>query len=228
MANMEVFDSSLRSVIEAGGDAGVQFIRREEDGSIVPCSPNKILIASTQTLRPKCRIIPVGSQTDFKTRIGKIIDAIDQRVTSHISFKADAPVEIPVAEAIALLNMIKPTLIMEEEFDREAAIVALHHLSQQHPDENQRGKVLLWTAEDRKAARFPADTNSHTKYNSAPNTTKTEGKLMMEYAIDIPILFLLKQRGSVDKGWRDTPFYWPVIRAQLTAPTAVYTAESQV
>ena len=49
-----------------------------------------------------------------------------------------------------------------------------------------------------------------------------------EFAIDHPILFLLRQNGSdaPDKGWRGTPFYWPVIRAQRRTPTAIYTAET--
>ena len=41
-----------------------------------------------------------------------------------------------------------------------------------------------------------------------------------------PMLFLLRQNGSEDKGWRGTPFYWPVIRAQQKTPTAIYTAET--
>ena len=49
MTQMEEFDVSLRAAIESGGDQAVQFIRKAEDGSVVPCSPNKILIATTQT-----------------------------------------------------------------------------------------------------------------------------------------------------------------------------------
>ena len=52
MFEMEAFDSSLRETIKAGGDQEVQFIRQAASGQIVPCSPNKILVATTQTLRP--------------------------------------------------------------------------------------------------------------------------------------------------------------------------------
>lgn len=41
-----------------------------------------------------------------------------------------------------------------------------------------------------------------------------------------PILFMLRQEGSVEKGWRGTPFYWPVIRAQRNTPTAIYASET--
>lgn len=226
MVNMEVFDSSLRSVIESGGNEGVQFIQRADDGSIVPCSPNKIMIAATQTLRPMRRILPVGFQTDYKTRIGKVIEEIDKRVCNHIEFNAPAPVEIPVEEAVKLLEMIQKTLVMEEEFDWEAAKASLYHLSQQHPDESERGKVLLWTANDRNIGRLAAP-GSHTKYISTPDTPKTEGVIMREYAINTPILFMLRQNGTAKQGWRDAPFYWPLIRAQMRAPTAIYTSESQ-
>jgi len=32
-----------------------------------------------------------------------------------------------------------------------------------------------------------------------------------EFAEDIPILILLRENGLEDNGWRDSPFYWPVI-----------------
>ena len=51
MFQMEEFDVSLRDAIEAGGDHGVKFIRRADDGSIVPCSPNKILVATPISLQ---------------------------------------------------------------------------------------------------------------------------------------------------------------------------------
>jgi len=63
MSQMEEFDVALRSAIEAGGNRAVQFIQRAHDGSIIPCSPNKILVATTQTLRPYKRILPIGFQT---------------------------------------------------------------------------------------------------------------------------------------------------------------------
>jgi len=50
--------------------------------------------------------------------------------------------------------------------------------------------------------------------------------LTRTHAISHPILFLLRQDGEKEKGWNDTPFYWPVIRAQANTPPAVYTSES--
>jgi len=238
MGQMEEFDSSLRAAIEAGGDRAVQFIRRANDGTIVPCSPNKILVAATQVIRPHKRILPVGFQSGYKTGkdgIGVAIEALDKIVEDLCEFKDDEPILIPLDTAIDLLQRIQPTLRFEDDdappFDWEAARSALCHLSQQNPDPNERSKVLLWAAKNRNSAR-KSDTSSHTfgGYIETPDSTKTEGKIAIKFAIDYPILFLLRQNGSdaPDKGWRGTPFYWPVIRAQANAPTAIYTAETIV
>jgi hypothetical protein len=74
--------------------------------------------------------------------------------------------------------------------------------------------------------RHMASESSHATYIETPDSEKTEGQLAKEFAIDYPILFLLRQNGSEEKGWRGTRFYWPVIRAQANTPTAVYTSET--
>lgn len=232
MTQMEEFDASLRSAIEAGGDRAVQFIRKAADGSIVPCSPNKILVGTTQTLRPHKRILPIGFQTGFKTganAIGKTIETIDEKVEELCGFDATKPRLVPLGTAIELLEQIEPTMMFTEldapPFDWEAAKAALTHLSQQHPDPTKRGKVLLWAAKNRNSSRMASE-SSHATYIETPDSEKTEGQLAKQFAIDYPILFLLRQNGSEEKGWRGTPFYWPVIRAQARTPTAVYTAET--
>lgn len=230
MFEMEEFDSSLRRAIEAGGEQGVQFIRQAANGKIIPCSPNKILVATTQTLRPFRRLLPIGFQSDFKTRIAPLIADIDTTVEELCGFEADKPVLVELADAVKLLNKIEPTLLFDKEdevkpFDWDAARAALRHLSQQHPDPNQRGKVYLWAARGRKSAREAA-AGSHARFIETPDSEKTEGAMAKKYAINYPILFLLRQEGEKAKGWRDTPFYWPVVRAQANTPPVIYTAEA--
>jgi hypothetical protein len=230
MSQMEEFDASLRAAIEAGGDKSVQFIRKAADGRIVPCSPNKILVATTQTLRPYKRILPIGFQSGYRTGatgIGKAIEAIDDRVKELCGFNSPEPKLVPVQTAMDLLEQIKPTLIFEEDdappFDWDGAEAALAHLSQQHPDASKRGMVWLWAANGRNSSRL-ASGGSHATYIETPDSEKTEGDLAKQYAVDHPILFLLRQNGDEAKGWRGTPFYWPVVRAQRNTPTTIYTA----
>lgn len=215
MGQMEEFDASLRAAIEAGGDRAVQFIRRAKDGTIVPCSPNKILVSTTQTIRPHKRILPIGFQSGYRTGkdgIGQVIDQLDVKITELCGFKADEPTLIPLSTALDILRQIEPTLRYEDgdvpAFDWDAARAALCHLSQQHPDPAERNQVLLWAAKDRNSAR-KADSGSHTGgYIETPDSAKTEGKIAMQFSVDHPMLFLLRQNGSdaPDKGWRGTPF----------------------
>jgi hypothetical protein len=233
MSQMEDFDVSLREASEAGGDKAVQFIRKAADGSIVPCSPNKILVATTQTLRPHKNILPVGFQTGYRTGangIGKIVESLDGQVEDLCGFDTAKPKLVSLETALDLLNQIEPTMHFPEDdappFDWDGAKAALTHLSQQHSDPAERGKVWLWAAKNRNSARM-AGASSHATYIETPYS-KTEDQLAKNHAIEHPILFLLRQDGSdhPDKGWRGTPFYWPVIRAQAKTPTAVYTAET--
>ena len=133
--------------------------------------------------------------------------------------------------ALDILTKIEPTLHFPEDdappFDWESAKAALIHLAQQHKDSSQRGKVWVWAARDRNSARM-ASPGSHATYIETPDSEKTEGRMAKTHAIDHPILFVLRQNGSdaPEKGWRGTPFYWPVIRAQSNTPTAIYTAET--
>jgi len=234
MFEMEEFDSALRTAIETaekeGGDDAVQFIRRSSSGNIVPCSPNKILVSKTQTLRRFRRILPVGFQSGYKSYISTTIEEIDAVIESLGGFEQDPPVSIPLAMAIDLLNKIESTLEWgdsEEDnppFDWEAARSALTHLSSQNTIESERGQVLLWAAQNRNINRLPAK-DSHTRFADNPDSRKTEGEIVRKYAINTPMLFLLRQNGKEEKNWRGTPFYWPLIQAQKNTPTSIYTSE---
>ena len=154
MRQMEEFDSTLRAAIEAGGDKAVQFIRKAQDGTIVPCSPNKILVSTTQTLRPQVhkRLLPIGFQSGFRTGangIAKAIERLDAKVEQLVGFDADQPVLIPVATAHDLLRIMEPTLLFEDEddalpFDWEAAHAALGALERPTPGQEQtRPRVVM-------------------------------------------------------------------------------------
>lgn len=232
MAQMEEFDASLRATVQAGGDRAIQFIRKAANGTIVPCSPNKILVATTQTLRPNKRILPIGFQSGYRTGsngIGKTIEALDQRIEKLCHFNSAKPVLVSLDVAIDLLNRIEPTLEFPEDdappFDWDAARAALSHLSQQAAKPADRGKVFLWAANGRNSARMAGE-SSHATYIETPDSERTEGQIAKSYAVNQPILFLLRQNGSEEKGWRGTPFYWPVVRAQSRTPVAIYTAET--
>ena len=66
MHQMEEFDKSPRDAIETSGDKAVQFIRRAAHGTVILRSPNKILVATTQALRPYRRLVHFGFHSGYK------------------------------------------------------------------------------------------------------------------------------------------------------------------
>ncbi len=75
MRRIQDSDSALRESI-LKGDQEVIFIQKDDKGRVIPCSPNKILLSTTTTLRPFKRLLPVGFQTGYKTNINPIIERL--------------------------------------------------------------------------------------------------------------------------------------------------------
>jgi hypothetical protein len=74
-------------------------------------------------------------------------------------------------------------------------------------------------ARDRDVARY----RETGRPSNAPDT-KQQKDLAQTKAQDIPVLMMLRQNGSAAKGWRDLPFWWPVILTARSAPTVIFAA----
>jgi hypothetical protein len=230
MRRMHESDIALRDMIEHQPEQSVVFIMRDQGGQVIPCSPNKILMSNTTTLRPFKRILPVGFQTDYRTRVAPIVDGINARLDVLAGDHGfDDPFSIPLSAALEILQQVQETLIMETEqgfdFDWAALRASLTYLSQLATEETRRGQVWCLVRKDRNLKRFLSEGNPIT-YSDAPDTSQREGKIAREVAIDRPMLILIRQNGTEEQGWRGTPFYWPVIMAQQNVRTAIFAHET--
>lgn len=230
MKRMHESDVALRDSIERSPNLPIVFIQRDRGGRVVPCSPNKILLSNTTTLREFKRILPVGFQTDYATRVKSVVNAIDKEI-DILAPKGDIsePFKIPLSAGLKILTSIQPTLVMETDegydFDWKAAQAALIYLNNLSPERPDNDKIWCLVRRDRNISRR-LNIGSHSVYADAPDTTRTEGAVARQVAIDAPMLILLRQNGSEDKGWRGTPFYWPVIVAQRNCKTAIFAHET--
>ena len=230
MHRMHESDVALRQTVERNPELPVIFIQRDPQGRVIPCSPNKILVSNTTTLRSFKRILPVGFQTDYSVRVAPVIQGIDQIL---VDFRPggdfDNPFEIPLPTALDLLNRIKPTLLMETnegyDFDWDAARAALIYLSNASANPAHHGRVWCLVRRGRKLSRKVA-VGSHAIYADAPDTARTEGDVARRFAVDWPMLMLIRQDGSDEQGWRGAPFYWPVIVAQQNIRTSIFAHET--
>ncbi|MCF5571139.1 hypothetical protein GIV66_30675 [Pseudomonas sp. PA-3-11C] len=138
----------------------------------------------------------------------------------------DKPMLIDVEQAIGLLDMTEPAFEFDEgySFDWEAARSSLTYLAGLNKS-SQTNKVWLMTYIDRNVSRLAGET-SHAEYIE-PDSTRTEGKVRKEFALDNPILILIRQNGNeVPQRWRGGAFWWPVISAQQNTPTAIFAHET--
>jgi len=222
MRHIHEFDSALRAAFLKGEhDNGVYFIRKDESNKLAPCSPNKIMLSNIITLKPHKRLLPVGFQTDYKTKIKRDIENIDVKIGS---LKQDSdfknPFLINLTSANEIIDLISKTLLFDgKNWDTKSYKACLEHLSINTNNTEQAGKVWLLVRKDRNNRRIREESN---RYFDAPDTSHIEGKIAREYAIDVPMLMLFRQNGSEEQGWKGNPFWWPVIIAPENAHTSIF------
>jgi hypothetical protein len=225
MQRMQESDNALRRALEAHGDQSVIFIQKAQDNTVIPCSPNKILLSNVTTIRPLKRLLPVGFQSGYKTYIASTVAEIDSLIAKHqTAGHPEAPFQLPLDDAIAILEKIYSTLEFEESgypSNKDELIGAMTHLSQNTSEATQRGLVWgLWRGDrDLKRVREGG------RFNNAPDSPHREGKIAREVATHLPVLMLLRQNGRMEDLWRGTAFYWPVLLTPLDTKTAMFANE---
>ena len=223
MKKINEFDNELRKVLENKDfeQQGIYFIRKDDQNKLLPCSPNKILLSNITTLRPFKRLLPIGFQTGLKTKLKSHIEEIDT-IISNLQ-KDDGPFMVDLGDAKKIIDLIIATLKFEEgyEWDIKAFLGSMEYLSINTVKADQRGKVLILVRKDRNLSRTKEDGG----FSNAPDTPKIEGVIAKENAIDIPMLMLFRQNGSEEKGWKGSPFWWPVLYTPQNIKTVIFASE---
>ena len=227
MKQIHEFDSALRHAFQSNAhDHGVYFIRQDNIGRIVPCSPNKLLISDISSLRPHKRFVPYGFQTIAPSYLAKKVLKIDQQINFLLpsSKNFEDPILITIEQAEDLICAIKETLEFEKgfEFDWRSFSAVMDFLSKYPENKAHQGHVWFLIRRDRDSKRMR---NDNLRFFDAPDTSHIEGKIAREKAKTIPMLMLFKQNGKEDNGWRGSAFYWPVLITQENTHTAIFAGE---
>lgn len=225
-------DSALREAFERGiqspGDDGVVFIQGDPNGEVRPCAPNKILLTSTQTIRPYTRLLPTGFQTKARTHIERTIERIDDILMRESGGSFKIPFLIDLMTAIDIVNLIESTYEDEGgtgdyDWDKEAFVSLMRNLVNETSNPAVRGKVFCYAQSGRNVSRKK---NNGTAFTDAPDDGKTDIPIARSVSKEIPCLILLKENGSSENGWRDTPFWWPVLLTPENTRTAIFATET--
>lgn len=217
MSNINDFDSKLREDFEQGNfEKGVIFISKDENGRVIPCSPQKIRISNTKVLKPGKTVCPVGFQTGYKTYIKKDIEKIDQILRRYNNGNIVGKFKITKESACEIVNLIYKTIEIESDncIDKDAFISLINYLS--------TGEVNVYCGVDRNISRLRKTSRY---YSDMPYNRDNDLRQSKEMATENPTLMLMKQNGKEENGWRGTEFYWPVLVTQNKINTSVYTSE---
>ncbi len=84
-----------------------------------------------------------------------------------------------------------------------------------------RGRFWCIPCRDRHAQRQRGDGG---RFNNVP-FSETDASLVTQFAVSVPCLMLLRQEGLSTAGWRDAPFWWPVLQAPSNMRPVVFSAE---
>lgn len=207
----EEIRQSVRRSMEAE-DYEMPFIGYDKNQR--PCSPSKTLVSDLMPIKGGKRFLPMGMQT----RSAKEVNPVNAEIETLIEKAPGWPdqdemgfFEMDVRRANKILRKIAKTYLYSadaENIDRAGDMEEVRQALRYCTDQAD-GKILVWVRSDREMSRERMSGGwSDTPYSGQELPyiqAKTETR---------PVLVLLKQKGAKAQGWRDTPFYWPVLFSQ--------------
>jgi hypothetical protein len=223
MQRMHEADSALRERIASQGeDQSVSFVELS-GGNIIPCSPAKVLASNITTLKGHRRMLPIGFQTDYKVRLQKVTEAVDEKLRELKAYpKADEtlkPIKVSFENVCTIIDLIAPTFAefeagYEDTWDREEYKALVKHLV------GNSDSLYIVVRVGRNISRFlDAEAGDFTH---APDNGKVDLAIAKQVAVDVPALILLRQNGEEAFGWRGCPFWWPILLAPQNTRTTLF------
>jgi len=226
MKQMFEFDNELREAFERKvrnpeADDSAVFICYDPASGIRPCSPQRLLITETETLKAGKRVLPIGFQTKSHTDISKTIEQIDFLIENSPNYQKDLVFELDKQTAIVIIELIATTYTYSRPIDNnegldwnyQGVIGIIKRLS----GDLKNIKCLHRT--NRNMSRLREDKVS---FVDAPDDGNTDLKWSRKAADVVPALMLFKENGKKEKGWRDAPFYWPVLVCPKNTTSSIY------
>lgn len=224
---MNELDENLRQWFLEGQDEAephVTFVGYSKE--IEPCAKSKILPSQSTTITSGKILAPKGMNTFSKTEITPTVNKIDKLINETPGYEdqdEDGFFTMDIERAMKILNLIKSTyrysdkdynLSQKDDMPQMEAI--LHYCATQSD-----GKIWVLHRTNRNMKRIRE--NGYWIDQPADGRTDLEpAKKKSKYR---PVLILLKENGNemiesdalgnkYNVGWRNAPFYWPVIRVQ--------------
>ncbi len=193
----------------------------QHGAGLVACSPNKLALSSIETMRPGGRNLPIGFDIARGATLRRAAIDIDRALRDAGDDASNNVFEIEVAVAVDLIRSAISAYEFQAGYDWDSDLLAakLRYLSLNHGD-----RMLCSVRRDREISRL----REGGRPANAPDTAQREGAVARAQAPRQPILFMIEQRGGAELGWRNGPFWWPVIYWPQDMRTVIFSEEVDV
>jgi hypothetical protein len=217
MTKITEIDMALREDINKGRfEDSVYFVREDEKGQIVPCSPEKIRMSNIVMLKAGRRIFPIGFSPVAKTYSSRYSQQIDRQLSKIIDNNNKGAVLVSVSILDEIINTAYKAIKPDEDAARfvtqEQFISTLRYLSR---NEN---KAYLLVRRGRKVSKYK---ENGSVYTDAPDTSQDELSLARSISEKYPVLMMIHQDGTA-VGWNGCEFWWPILLTQKNMPKTIF------
>jgi hypothetical protein len=188
--------------------ADVNFLQIDPTGEVRHCSPDKIALSRVQWLSPDGELVPRPFTTVSERPDSPEAQRVRQRLTAFGA--ASRPFEMTVDQACALLDDVCSLIRVDEgwDWDFDALKDAVRLLARTHPSRASRDRVVGLYTLDNSIRKWTHEGMSDPQ--RAPYSASTEDTVRQE-AGRSPALAFYHNIGDAGKGWRGSPFVWPVL-----------------
>ncbi len=218
LVQIHSLETALRQAFLNGvHEDGVVFIQSDARNGIVPCAPSKISLSDVVTMRPNGILLPTKFDTVAQTYLTKAMKGLDNLIPTGNSDSKKFD-EISLETALAIIDAIEPTLVLDEEgtFEWEAMKGLLRYYAK-----DSAGKVLILSETGRRLDKERSGDRSGLSILGTP-----ELRGLVQAPRREPALILLKQDGGNALGWKAGPFWWPMIASPPNARPCVYSTKT--
>jgi hypothetical protein len=205
MERMHELDVALWEQVERT-QRDVVFLEVAPGGQIRPCSPNKIAVAQVVTLRPDGEFLPYPMTTHADGQQPAECEEFRRFVRALPGYVADAPFDITVGVASDVIRRCEQLVSIDEPwvFDWEAMRAGIEEIARQAESDR-----VAFTFRD--GMGISKWRGAHqTDPQRAPYTRGDEDRIRAA-ANGSPALIVYGQKGERGSGWKDSPFFWPVL-----------------
>ncbi|WP_228939284.1 Z1 domain-containing protein [Paraburkholderia saeva] len=214
------FENALREAFETGAhDRGVVFIQADARQRVRPCAPNKVLLSDVVAVRPNGFLLPAG----FQTATGKVMKAAQtelERLIEPSWRDTDAFFEIDKERAIEIIDAAESSMIFEDvDFEWDAMRGLIDYYAEIRGPAT--AGLLLLAETGRKLDREKSGDKSGLSI-VGPKLRS----MIVDPARIKPVLILLQQDGSKERGWSGQKFWWPILAAPGNVEPCIFATKT--